>query len=140
MNDLQYLTKSERPKTHQIALYFAAKADTLPTLTGLNFDEREAFVVEPTRQNDSILYWLRDTVLAERDTLLFRLDYLATDTLGQLVPRTDTLRLLNKVPRERRLALKQEELKKQEILKNQLISHYSKDLLPESTRKRIGRN
>ena len=31
-------------------------------------------------------------------------------------------------------------LKKQEILKNQLISHYSKDLLPESTRKRIGRN
>lgn len=114
VNDLQYLTKSERPKTHQIALYFAAKADTLPTLTGLNFDEREAFVVEPTRQNDSILYWLRDTVLAERDTLLFRLDYLATDTLGQLVPRTDTLRLLNKVPRERRLALKQEELKKQE--------------------------
>ena len=33
-----------------------------------------------------------------------------------------------------------QELKKQEILKNQLISHYSKDLLPESTRKRIGRN
>ena len=30
-----------------------------------------------------------------------------------------------------------QELKKQEILKNQLISHYSKDLLPESTRKRI---
>ena len=28
-----------------------------------------------------------------------------------------------------------QELKKQEILKNQLISHYSKDLLPESTRK-----
>ena len=30
-----------------------------------------------------------------------------------------------------------QELKKQEILKNQLISHYSKDLLPESTKKRI---
>ena len=113
-NDYQYLTKSERPKTNQFLLCFSAKADSLPLLKGLNFDERDAFIVEPSLRNDSILYWVKDTVLAERDTLSFQLTYLATDSLGQRVPRTDTLDLINKVSRERRLALAQEELKKKE--------------------------
>ena len=57
---------------------------------------------------------MKDTTLAERDTLSFQLTYLATDTLGQRTARTDTLNLINKVPRERRLALLEEERKKQE--------------------------
>lgn len=113
-NDFQYLAKSERPKTNQFGLYFSARADSLPTLKGLNFDERDAFVIEPSLHNDSILYWVKDTTLAERDTLSFQLTYLATDTLGQRTARTDTLNLINKVPRERRLALLEEERKKQE--------------------------
>ena len=113
-NDFQYLAKSERPKTNQFGLYFSARADSLPTLKGLNFDERDAFVIEPNLHNDSILYWVKDTTLAERDTLSFQLTYLATDTLGQRTARTDTLNLINKVPRERRLALLEEERKKQE--------------------------
>ena len=114
VNDFQYLTKSERPKTNQFGLYFSAWADSLPTLKGLNFDEHDAFVIEPNLHNDSILYWVKDTTLAERDTLSFQLTYLATDTLGQRTARTDTLNLINKVPRERRLALLEEERKKQE--------------------------
>ena len=113
-NNLQYLMKSERPKTNQFMLYFSAKADTLPTLTGLNFDAEKSLLVEPNQKNDSILYWIKDTVLCEQDTLIMQLDYLATDTLGQLVPQTDTLRMVNKIPKERRLALKEEENKKKE--------------------------
>ena len=110
----QYLSKSERKQTNQFILYFANKADTLPTLRGLNFDEKEALVVEPSLTNDTILYWVRDTVLAENDTIMFELTYLESDTLNQLVPKTDTLRMINKIPRERRLAMKEEEDKKME--------------------------
>lgn len=113
-NNLQYLMKSERPRTNQFMLYFSAKADTLPTLTGLNFDAEKSLLVESNQKNDSILYWIKDTVLCEQDTLIMQLDYLATDTLGQLVPQTDTLRMVNKIPKERRLALKEEENKKKE--------------------------
>lgn len=105
--------KSERPKTTQFALYFSAKADTLPTLKGLDFDEKE-LIVEANSRKDSILYWIKDTTLCERDTLTMQLDYLATDTLGQLVPKTDTLRMINKIPKARRLAMKADEDKKKE--------------------------
>lgn len=112
-NTLQYLMKSERPKTTQFSIYFSAKADTLPTLKGLDFDEKE-LIVEASQHNDSIQYWIKDTTLCERDTLTLQLDYLATDTLGQLVPQTDTLRMINKIPRARRLAMLEEENKKKE--------------------------
>ena len=112
-NDFQYLQKSERPKTNQFSIYFSAKNKELPTVKGLDFDEKQ-LIVEPNTRKDSLLYWITDTVLCERDTLTLQLDYWATDTLKQLVPKTDTLRLVNKVPRERRLAMREEEMKKKE--------------------------
>lgn len=104
---MQYLAKSERPEIKKFNLYFSAKADTLPTLRGLDFDEKQ-LIVEANQRNDSITYWVKDTTLCERDTLTIELKYLETDTLGQLVPTTDTLRMINKIPRERRLAMKKE--------------------------------
>ena len=114
INDIQYLKKSERMALNKFAFYFNAKADTLPTLTGLNFNAEDAFVIEPNLKKDTILYWIKDSLLAEQDTLSIQLDYLATDTLGQLVPKTDTLTLLNKIDKKKRLALAEEERKKEE--------------------------
>lgn len=89
----QYLVKSERLEPHKFTLYFNAKADTLPTIRGLNFDEKDAFIIEKTKKNDTIQYWIKDSLLYQKDTLRLSLDYLYTDTLNMLVPRTDTLRL-----------------------------------------------
>ena len=113
-NPLQYLIKSERAQLNRFALYFSAKADTLPTLKGLDFDEKDAFVIESNQRKDSLLYWIKDTTLCERDTLTLQLTYLATDTLGQLVPKTDTLRMVNKINKERRLAMAEDARKKEE--------------------------
>lgn len=113
-NPLQYLVKSERPQLNRFSLYFSAKADTLPTLKGLDFDEKDALVIESNLRKDSLLYWIKDTTLCERDTLTVQLTYLATDTLGQLVPKTDTLRMVNKINKERRLAMAEEARKKEE--------------------------
>lgn len=114
VNNFQYLIKSERPKLNQIGLYFNAPADTIPTIKGLDFDEKDAFVIENSIRNDSILYWVKDTTLCERDTLTLQVNYLATDTLGKLVEQTDTLRMINKIPKVRRIAMKEEEEKKKE--------------------------
>ncbi len=114
VNNMQYLVKSERPQLNKFSFFFNAKADTLPTLTGLNFNSDNAFVVEPNLKNDTILYWIKDSLLAEQDTLIMQMDYLATDTLGQLVPKTDTLRLLNKIDQKKRLAMAEEARKKEE--------------------------
>lgn len=113
-NPMQYLVKSEREQLNRFSLYFSAKADTLPTIKGLDFDEKDAFIIESNPRNDTIHYWIKDTVMCERDTLTFQMDYLATDTLGQLVPKTDTLRMVNKIDKKRRMALAEEALKKEE--------------------------
>ena len=96
-NPNQRFIKSERLTPEKFSLYFSAPADTLPTLRGLNFDERDAFVVENlTGRNDTLLYWVKDTLLHQMDTLRVEMSYLKTDSLNQLVPATDTLNLLAK--------------------------------------------
>ena len=95
-NYSQYLIKSERLVPQKFTFYFAGQADTLPTLKGLNFDERDAFVIEQNPRNDTIHYWVKDSLLFKQDTLAISLTYLYTDTLNQLVSRTDTLNLVSK--------------------------------------------
>ena len=113
-NTRQYFVKGQRDKLNHFILTFSAKADTLPTLKGLNFDERDAFIVETTPRNDSICYWIKDSLLYEMDTLAIQMDYLYTDTLDRLVPKTDTLYLANKLTREKREQLAKEEAEKKE--------------------------
>lgn len=120
-NDRQYLTRSERDKENHFVLTFSARADTLLTLKGLNFDERDAFIIEKTDRNDSICYWIKDSLIYQMDTLEIQMDYLATDTLDRLVPQTDTLFLANKLTRAEREKLeakaaeeKEKERKKKE--------------------------
>lgn len=120
-NDRQYLTRSERDKENHFVLTFSARADTLPTLKGLNFDERDAFIIEKTDRNDSICYWIKDSLIYQMDTLEIQMDYLATDTLDRLFPQTDTLFLANKLTRAEREKLeakaaeeKEKERKKKE--------------------------
>ena len=120
-NDRQYLTRSERDKENHFVLTFSARADTLPTLKGLNFDERDAFIIEKPDRNDSICYWIKDSLIYQMDTLEIQMDYLATDTLDRLVPQADTLFLANKLTRAEREKLeakaaeeKEKERKKKE--------------------------
>lgn len=92
----QYLIKSERLIPQKISLYFAAPADSLPLLRGLNFEDKDAFIVEHGVHNDTLHYWIKDSLVYQQDTLSLSVSYLYTDTLGQLVPRLDTLNLVSK--------------------------------------------
>lgn len=97
----QYMVKNERLTPYKFSLFFAAPADTLPTLEGMNFDAQNAFVIEKSARNDTINYWIKDSLVYNLDTLAMRVSYLASDTLGKLQPRTDTLMLAAKTTREK---------------------------------------
>ena len=120
-NTRQYFSRGQRDKENHFVLKFSAKADTLPTLTGLNFDATDAFIVEPNAGNDSICYWIKDSLVYQMDTLQLKMDYLYTDSLNQLVPKTDTIYLANKLTRaqKKKLAKKEAEEKEKERKKKE---------------------
>ena len=120
-NTRQYFSRGQRDKENHFILKFSAKADTLPTLTGLNFDATDAFIVEPNAGNDSICYWIKDSLVYQMDTLQLKMDYLYTDSLNQLVPKTDTIYLANKLTRSQKekLAKKEAEEKEKERKKKE---------------------
>jgi len=67
--------------------------DTLD-LEPLNFTSDSRWTLaEPSHNNDTITYWITDTVLAKLDTLRLRISYLTADSTGNLVPKSDTVRL-----------------------------------------------
>ncbi len=89
----RHLLKTVYPDPYSFTLYFTAPSDSMPVVRGLNFDE-SSLVTDASLHNDTVTYWVTDTALLHRqDTLSLALTYLETDTLGQLVPTTDTLDL-----------------------------------------------
>lgn len=105
----RYLLKTERTEADHFTFYFTYGSDYLPIIKGLNFDEWDAFVISSTEKKDTITYWLRDTTLINQDTLRMEVQYLMTDTLGELVTKTDTLELLPKQSYAKRLKQKNKE-------------------------------
>lgn len=96
-----HLLKMERPVPERFTVYFTAPADTLPTIKGFNFDPEKAFVIEPSAHNDTITYWIKDTLTAHLDTLKFSITYLETDSLGELTSHTEMQELSAKKSRAR---------------------------------------
>ncbi len=120
LTDRSFL-KAERKEANNFSLFFSYGDSILPQIKGLNFNEKDAFVVETNDRKDSITYWLKDTALVNQDTLNIELAYRMTDSTGVLVNKLDTLELLSKQPyakRQKQLAKELEDwTKKQEKLK-----------------------
>ena len=105
----RFLLKTERNTPERIGMYFTYGSDSLPRLRGLNFDEKDAFILEASQKNDTLTYWLADTTLVNQDTLEIEATYLMTDSLGALVSHTDTIAFSAKVSYAKRMKAKQKE-------------------------------
>ncbi|MBR5892192.1 MAG: Ig-like domain-containing protein [Bacteroidaceae bacterium] len=106
----QYLMKSQRKEHNSFTLFFADSNVELPVIEGLNFDAADAFVVEPSEKKDTILYWIKDTIVYYKDTLELSVTYKVLDSLGIMVPRTDTITLSPRRTRAKVLADEQRAL------------------------------
>jgi len=92
----QYLAKKERAPRNKINLTFGYKAESLPTLTLINKEVKDWYILEKNPTNDTLTYWITDTLVTQMDTLKLKLDYLKTDSLNALSPWTDTLTLISR--------------------------------------------
>lgn len=109
-----HLLKAERLVPETFSIYFTCPSDTVPVLKALNFDGANGIVLERSPHNDTLTYWIPDTLTAYKDTLSFSMTYPETDTLGQLVYRTDTLDMVSKVTRKQQLKELEEKTKEWE--------------------------
>lgn len=105
----RYLLKTERKDADRIQMFFSYGNEQLPVIRGLNFNADNAFVLESNSKKDSLTYWIRDSLLVNQDTLTFSMEYLKTDSLGQLVATTDTINALAKTPYAKRLKDREKE-------------------------------
>ena len=108
----RYMIKNQRQEPDRLEFFFSYGSDSLPKMNGLNFDADSAFIVDASPKKDTITYWLRDTALINRDSLEIEYSYHITDTLGQLVPQTDTLLMVPKLPFEKRQKMLEKEMEK----------------------------
>lgn len=97
----QYLRDYERTDNRRATFKFGATSDSLPDITVINGPRAgrklaDLSVIEAREGLDSLVYWLRDTILVNQDSLLVEARYLRTDSLEQLSMTTDTLKLFLK--------------------------------------------
>ncbi|MGL4993905.1 MAG: Ig-like domain-containing protein [Bacteroidales bacterium] len=91
---MRYLDKSERRQRNKISLFFTSPTDSLPKIEPINFTSNDWNVIERSIGNDTLHYWIVDSLVAKMDTILLETTYLRTDSTMALTPQTDTLRFL----------------------------------------------
>lgn len=94
---VRHRLKEERLTLDHFTFYFTAPDDSLPRITGFNFDAKDAFLIDASEHNDTITYWIKDSLVYNLDTLKMQLEYYDTDSTGNLVLLTDTLDMTSKV-------------------------------------------
>lgn len=102
-NKRQYLVKADREMPHKLTLYFNTSAQTPPIIKGLSEGgiNTSQILPQPNTTNDTIHYWLTDSVMIQKDTITLQINYLKTDTLFELKPQTDTIHFINKNRRKK---------------------------------------
>ncbi len=98
--DPQYFIRSERIDEKQFRLSFNSQRGLPPALEILNENlpkqDKDWYVLEYDPKENNLLYWIKDSLVYQADTLHIKLDYLADDSLNRFVMHTDTLKIPHK--------------------------------------------
>jgi len=129
----RFLIKYERPILQKFSFYFSSRSDTLPIIRGFNFCADSAFIVEASEHNDTLTYWLKDSLVYNIDTLNFAIDYYKTDTTGLLTLASDTIFLEAK---QNKAKLEKEHKKAWD----EWVKEYKKKLKEEQKAKKHAKN
>lgn len=90
----QYLVEEGRPQRNKLSFVFAIPRKDEFKIDLLGIDEGDDwFINEHSINNDTINLWIKDSLIYKKDTLAAEIKFLKTDTLGQLVPEVDTVKL-----------------------------------------------
>ncbi|MDR0954949.1 MAG: Ig-like domain-containing protein [Rikenellaceae bacterium] len=97
---LQNLSGSSRPGAQQIILEFSSKNPVIERFTLDSIPPEAMWVEQPKESRDSVIYWLNVPPEELPDTLRGKISYLQSDSVGQLVPHEQELRLVWTRPKE----------------------------------------
>ena len=96
----QYRVAYERKESNMLRFVYSMPVDSI----GINIVEYEPYgkwyELETSINNDTLDYWLTDTSLVNRQTLMVHLHSPRTDSLNQLIYTDDTLRLAYEAPKQ----------------------------------------
>ena len=137
---IRYLDDMKWKDSTQITLNFASKMPEPPIITLLGEEERgparldkDAWLIcEPNPTNDTLVYWLRDSLVYHRDTLHLSVTYPFTQN-GIDIIRTDTMHLEKpeiNVPEDQQSEDKDDKKKKKRRKKEQ--EETATDSLPKT--------
>ncbi|MDR1678771.1 MAG: Ig-like domain-containing protein [Prevotellaceae bacterium] len=110
----QHFVKAERKEAYRVSFFFLDKNAEKPSVKPLNFSVSERDIVQYSSYADTISYWVADSASIAADTLTFELDYKKTDSIGNLIAATDTVKAFFRHPK---INAKKPEKKKDEKIK-----------------------
>ena len=93
---VQYLVKSPRDTHNKFVLYFASPNAELPRLKGISHNIDNAYIIEASEKMDTLVYWLKDSLLYSSDTITLSVTYSSFDDTGAPAGRCDTISLVPK--------------------------------------------
>ena len=107
----QFLDSYKRNQANKCDFFFS---ETLSDSFRINLIEpvpaKDWSFIESNLRRDSITVWITDTLISNRDTLLFELKYEMLDSLNQLVIKTDTTELIFQKPKQPKQKRKKNEV------------------------------
>jgi hypothetical protein len=120
-----------REEPHAFTLIFSAAQDTMPVIRALSpaqcdtvqdslamdsswVDWKPYSLLQVNATNDTITYWLTDSLAIGQDSIYLEMTYSVSDSLYNLVPQTDTILAVYRHPRMSEKALEATQRKKRE--------------------------
>lgn len=120
-----------REEPHAFTLIFSAAQDTMPVIRALSpaqcdtvpdslamdsswVDWKPYSLLQVNATNDTITYWLTDSLAIGQDSIYLEMTYLVSDSLYNLVPQTDTVLAVYRRPRMSEKAWESQQRKKRE--------------------------
>ena len=90
----QYLSVKERETREKLVFAFKRPLYDSLIIEPLNFNHGDSwFIKEKSDSNDTIIYWITDTLISNIDTVSLQLKYTVVDTLNNFVTQIDTINL-----------------------------------------------
>lgn len=87
-----YLDDYERKEAEKLTIYFSEEQKEIPELKLIQPDTTGIWnYLEKNPTNDTLTYWLADSNLVSKDSIVVQIIHHRTDTLGELELFTDTL-------------------------------------------------
>lgn len=90
------LKNYKRNDRNNFTITFSEPQEVEPVVTLLDDSISNALLKERTYKTDSLIFWVKDSLLYNKDSLHISVSYLDTDSLGNHVPVVDSLYLIHR--------------------------------------------